>query len=287
MVQEAFPAQTCRGRRAASILPLPDPRSYRPFLITQPELIVARTSPPSKGKSPAPLAVILGIVALVAVAVLGYRMFSGGAGAAAREPVEVATTPAELSRVQGISMGRADAPVVIYEFADYQCPHCSDWVSLVEPLIKERLVDTGMVRYVFYDFPLGGAFRHSFLASRAGRCANEQNKFWEYHNLIFGRQQTWSGMSDPAEFFVELAGQAGLNEEQFQQCLYSDKYAREVTLSRRLGDSLGVQGTPSLFVNGERLPEIPSFQELERIVRAKAGQPAAPADSAAAPAAGL
>jgi protein-disulfide isomerase len=184
--------------------------------------------------------------------------------------------------VQGISLGRQDAPVVIYEFADYQCPHCMEWVTYIEPLIKERLVDTGVVRYVYYDFPLGGAFRHSFVAARAGRCANEQGKFWEYHDLVYARQATWSPMGDAVDFFVDLGDQVGLNGDQFEECVRSDKYAREVTLSRRLGDQLGVSGTSSLFVNGKRIPDLPrDFSELEAIVRQEAGT-AAPAGAPAA-----
>ena len=58
------------------------------------------------------------------------------------------------------------------------------------------LVNTGLVRYVYYEYPLGGSFRHSFVSARAGRCANEQGKFWEYHDLVYARQQTWSPMDD-------------------------------------------------------------------------------------------
>jgi protein-disulfide isomerase len=185
--------------------------------------------------------------------------------------VEVAIDPAELSRVQGISIGREDAPVVIYEFADFQCPACGQYASFVTPLIKERLVEPGLVRYVYYDFPLVRAHPHAFLAARAGRCANEQGKFWGYHDLVYARQPTWSALSDATDFFVDLAREAGLDEERFEACLRSDRYAEEVTRSLRLGESLGVQGTPTLFVNGKRLPNPPTFEELEQIVRQEAG----------------
>lgn len=231
---------------------------------------MAKSPPPSRRNPLAPFYGVLAVIALVGVGFLLYKTMNRG-GTAATQPVDVTVTQAELDRVPGIAMGRDDAPVTILEFADYQCPHCADWVALVEPLIRERLVNTGVARYVFYDFPLGGAFRHSFIAARAGRCANEQGKFWDFHNLIFARQSTWTTMSDPTDFYVDLAEQAGLDDDAFAGCLRSDKYAREVTLSRKLGESLGVQGTPSLFVNGERLPNIPSFSELEAIVQRKAG----------------
>lgn len=239
------------------------------------------TPPPSRRNPLTPFYGVLALIAIAGVGILLYKTMNRGAPPAT-QPVDVMVTQEELQRVPGISRGRDDAPVVIYEFADYQCPHCADWAALVEPLVLERLIQPGLVRYVFYDFPLGGAFKHSFLAARAGRCANEQGKFWDYHGLIFARQSTWTGMSDPTNFYVDLAAQVGADRDAFESCLRSDKYAREVTLSRKLGESLGVQGTPSIFVNGERLPNIPDFPELEAIVKQKAGN-AAPAPASTAP----
>jgi protein-disulfide isomerase len=241
---------------------------------------LARTPPPSRS-SLAPFYLVIGVIALVGIGILAYSTLHRSAKGA-DQPMNVAATQQELARLPGIAMGREDAPVVIYEFADFQCPHCADWASLVEPLIRDRLVKPGLVRYVFYDFPLGGGFRHSFLAARGARCANDQGKFWEYHDLLFGRQASWTGLEDPSDFFVDLASQAGLDTGTFEQCLRSDKYQREVSLSRELGESLNVTGTPTLFVNGERLPGIPDFSELEQIVKQKAGQAAPAADSAAA-----
>jgi protein-disulfide isomerase len=241
---------------------------------------VAKTPTPTRRNPLAPFYGVLALIAIAGIGILIYKTTHRG-GTAATQPVNVMVTQAELAATPGIPLGRDDAPVTILEFADFECPHCADWVALVEPLIRERLVNTGLVKYVFYDFPLGGGFRHSFLAARAGRCANEQGKFWDYHNLVFGRQSTWATMSDPTDFFEDLAKQVGVDEDAFNACLESDKYAREVTLSRKLGDSLGVQGTPTLFVNGERLPNIPSFSQLEAVVRQKAGQTQPAPDSTA------
>ena len=149
------------------------------------------TPPPSRRNPLTPFYGVLALIAIAGAGILIYKTMNRGP-AGASQPVDVMVTQEELQRVPGISRGRDDAPVVIYEFADYQCPHCADWAALVEPLVLERLIQPGLVRYVFYDFPLGGAFKHSFLAARAGRCANEQGKFWDYHGLIFARQSTWT-----------------------------------------------------------------------------------------------
>ena len=247
---------------------------------------MARSSSAPKRSSLTPFYAILGLVALVGVAVLAYQLL--GKEEATTAPVAVELDPAELARVQGISIGRDDAPVVIYEFADFQCPGCGQFASFVTPLIKERLVEPGLVRFVYYDFPLA-MHPHAFLAARAARCANEQGRFWEYHDLLYARQPTWSAMRDATDFFVELGAEAGLDTGAFEGCVRSDRFAQEVTESLRLGESLQVRGTPTLIINGKRLDSgIPSFAELEQLVREEAGMAAgaaapqpAGADSAA------
>jgi protein-disulfide isomerase len=242
----------------------------------------------STRKSPlTPFYAVLGAIAVAGVGLILYQVLARG-GSAATEPVEVNIEPSELASVQGISIGDANAPVVIYEFADFQCPACANYASLVAPTIKQRLVDTGLARYVHHDYPLTQIHPHAFLAARAGRCANEQGGFWHFHDLVYARQMRWASMGDPSDFFVDVADEVGIDDRAFAACLRSDRYAEEITRSMRLGESMGVPGTPTLFVNMRRLPNIPTtsseFAELEAMVRSEAGmaggQPTA-ADTAA------
>jgi protein-disulfide isomerase len=225
-----------------------------------------------------PFYVVLAVVALIGVVVLLTQLRRSG-GQAALSPIPVQIDPSEISRVQGVAMGREDAPVVIYEFADFQCPACAQFATFYTPLIKERLVQTGTVRYVYYDFPLA-QHPHAFVAARAARCADEQGRFWEYHDLLYGRQSTWYNMRNAVDFFVDLGREAGLDQRQFESCVRSDRYQEEVSRSLRLGEALGVTGTPTLFVNGRRLQQIPgSYSSLEQIILSEAGT-AAPQDGA-------
>ncbi len=227
-----------------------------------------------------PFYVILGVVALAGIGILAYQFM--GRPAPTLEPVPVVMDPEALQRTQGIAIGPEEAPVVMYEFADFQCPGCAHYATFVMPLVKERLVQEGLVRYVYYDFPLTSIHAHAFLASRAGRCAEEQGKFWEYHDLLYGRQPRWAAARDATPLFIEYAADAGLNRREFEACLRSDRYAEEVTRNMQLGESLGVTGTPTIFINGRRLPQIPGYSELERLVREEAGtSPAAGAQTPA------
>ncbi len=251
-----------------------------------------RPAPAAKKRSPlTPLYLLLGLIVVAGAGVLFTQMRKGGE--AARAPVPVAMSPAELQRLPGMSIGRPDAPLTILEFADFQCGGCQRWATFMEPLIKERLVNTGRARYVFYDFPLA-MHANAFLAARAGRCANDQEKFWEFHALVFQNQGKWSYEENAVPLFVEYAGQAGADEGRFEECLRSDRFAKEVSESVKLGESLGVGGTPTIFVNGQRLQDIPGdysqfAAELEKIAPGSTGAaapagaaPAGAADSAAA-----
>lgn len=230
----------------------------------------AKSTPSSSGNSRTLL--IVGGVAVLLIA--GILYFSGGGSSqAATQPLAMEIDPSELQRAEGVAMGEADAPVLLYEFADFQCPACAQFSTFAHPLIKERLVDEGIVRLVRYDFPLVLSHPHAFLASRAARCAGEQGKYWEYHDVLYGRQPTWSPLRNPAAQFVEFAGQVGLDEGPFEQCLNSDRYAEEVTRNLRLGESLGVQGTPTLMLNGERIA-VRDYNDLEQRVFEAAGMTA-------------
>jgi protein-disulfide isomerase len=241
-----------------------------------------RSTPPTAARSPlTPFYLILGLVALVGIGVLVYQVLRPGQPALS--PVPVTIDPAELSRAPGIALGPEDAPVVVFEFADYQCPGCAQFATFVAPLIKERYVRPGTVRYVYYDFPLP-QHQHAFYASRAARCAGDQGRFWEYHDILYGRQPRWAAPDNPTTEFVNYAGELGLDRPAFQACLRSDRHALEVTQNLRLGESLGVQGTPTLFINGKRLPGIPTIREFGDLVQQELGtSPVAGASPGAEP----
>lgn len=238
---------------------------------------------PSRRNPLLPFYVLLGVILLAGAFWLSRQM---GGGAAASTLQQVVLTPEQLQRVPGISQGQPNAPLVLMEFADFQCPGCGQFARFSKPLVKDY-VDNGTVRFVWYDFPLTNIHKNAVLASRAGRCANEQNQFWPFHDIVFANQGRWSESDDAADLFTGFAEQAGLDRGAFSQCLRSEKYQKEVSESYQLGTTLGVSGTPTLFLNGKRVETPSSRADWDKLIQAELGSAApAAAAPAAAPAAG-
>jgi protein-disulfide isomerase len=130
-----------------------------------------------------------------------------------------------VARYDGISFGREDAPVVVYEFTDYQCPACAAAGLQFLPEFHRRYVDTGRVRIVYVDFPLIPIHPLAVDAALAARCANEQDRYLDYTQALFARQAEWAqGHAEPTGLFVTLAEEQGLDRARFEPCLRSRRY---------------------------------------------------------------
>jgi protein-disulfide isomerase len=175
----------------------------------------------------------------------------GEAGDAATQLIEVPglDDPQRLMELaQGVPSGSADAPVTILEFADYSCPHCRTFQQQVKPRIEMTYVQDGRAQLVFHDFVLGG-FPHSFLAARAARCAGDQQKYWQYHDVLFLNQATWSTRAAaPVAALVSYAEQIGADASVFESCLRSDQHAEVVSANRKLAEQLNLPSTSSVLV---------------------------------------
>jgi len=149
--------------------------------------------------------------------------------------VEVAIGPTDPSK------GPKDAKVTVVEFSDFQCPFCSRAATTFKQIHE---VYGDKVRIVFREFPLG-MHQRATPAAEAAECANEQGKFWEYHDKLFGNQQK---LAD--EDFMKYAEELGLNVDQFKTCFSSGKFKADVQKDMAEGSKAGVTGTPAFFVNG-------------------------------------
>ena len=154
------------------------------------------------------------------------------------------------------SIGPSDAPITIVEFSDFQCPYCKKSASDLKELLR---IYGQHIRLVYRDYP-GPNHPYAKQAAEAAQCANEQGKFWEYHDALFDRQTPGKGWE-----FLQLAKELGLREEMFAECVHSHRFSEEVTKDLRDGISLGITSTPTFFVNGRPLigaHPIADFQNL-------------------------
>ncbi len=166
-------------------------------------------------------------------------------------PANVTVTVADTAGFQGYFLGDPDAPVVITEYADYQCPGCQSFDMVQFPDIVRQLVETGKVRWRYRDFPLS-IHPFSRMAAHSAACADDQGKYWQQHALIYQGQAAWSRESEVSGTFRGYATQNGLNLTAYDACMMSAKYAGRIQASYDEGVRVGVNGTPT-FLIGDRL----------------------------------
>ena len=159
------------------------------------------------------------------------------------------------------ALGNPSAPVTIVEFGDFQCPFCGRFFADTEQKIIDAYVKTGQARFVYRDFPITAIHEHAQKAAEAAECANEQGKFWPYHDRLYQRQSEL-GIENYKRWAVEL----GLDAGRFNACLDSGKYAGEVQSDFRDGQSAGVSGTPTTFVNGRLISGALPFEQFKSAI---------------------
>ena len=167
----------------------------------------------------------------------------GGARSAAQAQAAPRPQSAEVSIAGAHSLGSADAPIVLVEFTDYQCPFCSRFATTTFEELKAKYIDTGQVRLVSRDLPLP-VHNNAEQVAYAARCADEQGKYWEMREVMF---QNISALDDGA--LLGYAADLGLDRAGFEVCLGSGKYQEAVRADAAAAGAIGISGTPS-FVLG-------------------------------------
>ncbi len=152
------------------------------------------------------------------------------------------------------TLGRADAPVTMVEFGDYECPTCGLYATSVGSQFKSEFIDTGKLRFVFRDFPLG-IHPNAPQAANAAACANDQGRWEPMHDILYRSQALWSNSSDDVfrSQLVDYARQLGLDEASFKTCLSANKSAAAVQADMAAGNAVQLTGTPTFVVNGYRV----------------------------------
>jgi protein-disulfide isomerase len=157
------------------------------------------------------------------------------------------------------SIGPENAAITIVEFSDYECPYCRQWQSEVFTKLMEAYPQ--QVRLVYRDFPLSSIHANAAPAAEAANCANEQGKFWPFHNKLFSMEL---GLSEQA--YQEYATSLGLNVQSFLECMKSDRYQAEVQADYQFAADLGVRSTPTFFVNGIAVVGAQPFDVFKQVI---------------------
>ncbi len=150
--------------------------------------------------------------------------------------------------------GDPDAPVTIVEFSDFQCPFCARFSTQTLPVLQEKYIDTGKVKLVYRDFPIDGLHANARPVHIASECADEQGKFWEYHDVLFENQRQWNKLStsDLRAQLNQYATSMGLDTVSFDSCLLSQSIADEVNADYLQATQYGSTGTPTFFIGNEK-----------------------------------
>jgi len=159
-------------------------------------------------------------------------------------------------------IGNPNAPITILEWGDYQCTFCYKFHQNTLGIINEDFIKTGKVKLVFKDFPLNGP--DSLLAAEAAYCAQDQEKYWQYHDELY---KNWAGERTgwiTRESLDKFATTINLNLNEFNKCLNEHKYQEKVIFLHDFGKEIGIDATPSFLVfNGEKIIKIRGNQPLE------------------------
>jgi len=231
------------------------------------------------GRSLKPFYYLLGLIAVVG-AVLIVRSRGGNPASGLVASSDCQSPPLGAPAPKGVVLGPDSAKVEITEFSDFECPFCARFAILTMPDIRQRLIPTGKVKWRYMNFPLEG-HANSPAAHLAASCALEQGKFWEMHDALYMNQEHWVYERNPQARFLEYARTIGVNTDSFRVCMQRQRPWPQIQADKCEGIRLGVEGTPTFFINGRPLPGSGvAYDDFKRIVDSLSS----PSASAAVPA---
>ena len=203
---------------------------------------------------------------VVAVAAIAAGVYFGTRPPAAGPPTTAVASTADKSALLAIQpgdhvLGDPKAPITVIEYASFTCPHCAHFHTQILPEIKKKWIDTGKVKLIYRDFPLDQV---ATKAAQLAECAGN-DKYYAVLDMMFRGQGTWAAAQDPIVDLSKSLRIAGMGEKEIKECLANEAKANEVVADAKGGETLGVNSTPSLFINGQLYPGARSVEELDGV----------------------
>ncbi|WP_425067923.1 DsbA family protein [Reyranella sp.] len=204
-----------------------------------------------------------GVVAVAAIA--GAVYFGTRAPASGPPPVAAASAPSKagLETVQPGDhvLGDPNAPITVIEYASLTCSHCAHFHTQVLPEIKKKWIETGKVKLVYRDFPLD---QIAAKAAQIAECAGN-DKYFGVLDIIFRGQPQWATAADPLAELAKPLRIAGMGENEIKACLANEAMSNAVIKDYQGGEAMGVNSTPTLFINGQLYRGARSVEELDGV----------------------
>ena len=207
-------------------------------------------------------------VSLLAAVTLGLAGCGGAARTVDATPETKGLTgppPAELLAPGPLGdhvLGKASAPVTIVEYASLTCPHCRNYHKNVFPRVKRELIDTGKVRYIIREFPIGHASGNAALVNF---CAAD-GKWYPLFEAYLARQSEWVSQEVRLDEIFKVAQSSGMSRETFDKCLSNQTIIDGLNEVKQRGRKFGVIGTPTFFANGKKAQGEVTFEEIKALI---------------------
>ncbi len=208
----------------------------------------------------------LSAVVLIIVALFAYYFYSGAPSSSNGEMADIVISETDHVR------GAKDGKVTLVEFGDFQCPACAAYGSIMKQVLDDNK-DT--LKIVYRHFPLTQIHKNALGAAIATEAAGVQGKFWEMHDILYDKQDEWGNALNARDYFLTYATTIGLDTRKFQESLSNESLEAKVLAEFREGVRLGVQGTPTFFLNGKKLNGPLDLAKFNALIKEAAAAPGA------------
>lgn len=200
-----------------------------------------------------------GVVLIVVISIVGLIKLAGSSGPSSSSGINV--PPISKS---DITKGNPKSKVTLIEYSDFQCPACAAY----HPLVNQLLTDfNGKIYFVYRMFPLSSLHKNALISAQAGYAAHKQGKFFEMDDYLFNKQTEWAELSDPTTAFTDYAKLLKLDTNKFKADMNSDEAKNYVADSQNQASSIGINATPTFFVNGKQITNPANYDEFKKVIQ--------------------